>query len=84
MAVAVQAAKEAGIPVITWDSDLLPENQDLRVAYIGTHNYEIGVNLAKLARRSSRRAARSASSRAAPRRPTTMSACRASATRSPA
>ncbi len=49
MAVALQAAKDAGIPVLTWDSDLLPENQDLRVAYIGTHNYEIGVNLAKLA-----------------------------------
>lgn len=47
MAVAAQAAKDAGIPLITWDSDLLPENQDLRVAYIGTHNYEIGVNLAK-------------------------------------
>lgn len=39
----------AGIPVLTWDSDLLPENKDLRVAYIGTHNYEIGTNLAKLA-----------------------------------
>lgn len=49
MAVALQAAKEAGIPVLTWDSDVLPENKDLRVAYIGTHNYEIGVNLAKLA-----------------------------------
>jgi ribose transport system substrate-binding protein len=48
MTVAAQAAKDAGIPIITWDSDLLPENQDLRVAYIGTHNYEIGVNLAKL------------------------------------
>jgi ribose transport system substrate-binding protein len=48
MAVALQAAKEANIPVLTWDSDLLPENKDLRVAYIGTHNYEIGVNLAKL------------------------------------
>jgi ribose transport system substrate-binding protein len=48
MAVALQAAKEAGIPVLTWDSDLLPENKDLRVAYIGTHNYEIGTNLAKL------------------------------------
>jgi len=50
MAVALQAAKEAGIPVLTWDSDLLPENKDLRVAYIGTHNYEIGTNLAKLAK----------------------------------
>jgi ribose transport system substrate-binding protein len=49
MAVALQAAKDAGIPVLTWDSDLLPENKDLRVAYVGTHNYEIGVNLAKLA-----------------------------------
>ena len=48
MAVALQAAKDAGIPVLTWDSDLLPENKDLRVAYIGTHNYEIGINLAKL------------------------------------
>ena len=47
MAVAAQAAKEAGIPVITWDSDLL--DPSLRVAYIGTHNYEIGVGLANLA-----------------------------------
>ena len=30
MAVALQAAKEAGIPVLTWDSDVLPENKDLR------------------------------------------------------
>jgi ribose transport system substrate-binding protein len=49
MAVALQAAKEAKIPVLTWDSDLLPENKDLRIAYVGTHNYEIGVNLAKVA-----------------------------------
>jgi ribose transport system substrate-binding protein len=47
MAVAAEAAKAAGIPLITWDSDLL--DPALRVAYIGTHNYEIGVNLAKLA-----------------------------------
>jgi ribose transport system substrate-binding protein len=49
MAVALEAAKEANIPVLTWDSDVLPENKDLRLAYIGTHNYEIGVNLAKIA-----------------------------------
>jgi ribose transport system substrate-binding protein len=49
MSVAAAAAKEAGIPIITWDSDLLPEDMGMRVAYIGTHNYEIGVNLAKLA-----------------------------------
>jgi ribose transport system substrate-binding protein len=47
MATALADAKKAGIPVLTWDSDLLPENKDLRVAYIGTHNYDIGVNLAK-------------------------------------
>lgn len=47
MAVAAQAAKDAGIPFITWDSDLL--DPSLRTAYIGTHNYEIGVGLAKLA-----------------------------------
>jgi ribose transport system substrate-binding protein len=47
--VALKAAKAAKIPVLTWDSDVLPENKDLRVAYVGTHNYEIGVNLAKLA-----------------------------------
>ena len=38
MAVAAQAAKDAGIPMLTWDSDLLPENKDLRVAYIGTQD----------------------------------------------
>lgn len=48
MAAVLPAAKEKGIPVLTWDSDLLPENKDLRVAYIGTHNYDIGVGLAKL------------------------------------
>jgi ribose transport system substrate-binding protein len=45
---ALQAAKDAGIPVITFDSDVLPENKDLRVAYIGTHNYHIGTNIAKI------------------------------------
>jgi ribose transport system substrate-binding protein len=49
MASALAQAKSAGIPVLTWDSDLLPENQDLRIAYVGTKNYDIGVNLAKLA-----------------------------------
>jgi ribose transport system substrate-binding protein len=48
MASALADAKKAGIPVLTWDSDLLPENKDLRIAYVGTHNYDIGVNLAKL------------------------------------
>jgi ribose transport system substrate-binding protein len=48
MASALAQAKAAGIPVLTWDSDLLPENKDLRIAYVGTKNYDIGVNLAKI------------------------------------
>ncbi|HYX02371.1 MAG TPA: substrate-binding domain-containing protein, partial [Reyranella sp.] len=35
----------------TWDSDLLDKDKALRLAYVGTHNYEIGVNLAKLAQK---------------------------------
>lgn len=48
MARALRAAQQAGIPVITWDSDLLPADVQYREAYIGTKNYDIGVNLAKL------------------------------------
>jgi ribose transport system substrate-binding protein len=47
MANALAGAKAAGIPVLTWDSDLLEKDKGLRAAYIGTHNYEIGTNLAK-------------------------------------
>src|SRR3954466_5128262 len=45
---ALAAASKAGIPVLTWDSDLLDRDKKERIAYVGTHNYEIGVNLAKL------------------------------------
>src|SRR6202042_2280545 len=45
---AIQGAKAANIPIITWDSDLLEKDKGLRATYIGTHNYDIGVNLAKL------------------------------------
>ena len=47
MAVALEGAKKAGIPVLTWDSDMLAKDKGLRVAYVGTKNYDIGVNLAK-------------------------------------
>src|SRR5919201_2980646 len=47
----LEGAKAAGIPVMTWDSDLLEKDKALRLAYVGTHNYEIGVNLAKLAQK---------------------------------
>jgi len=49
MAKALRAARDAGIPVMTWDSDLLPDDAGLRTTYVGTYNYDIGVNLAKLA-----------------------------------
>jgi ribose transport system substrate-binding protein len=47
MANALQGAAAAKIPVLTWDSDLLPQDKALRAAYVGTHNYDIGVNIAK-------------------------------------
>src|SRR3954453_20863818 len=49
MGKALEAAKKANIPVLTWDSDLLDKDKALRVAYVGTYNYDTGVNLAKLA-----------------------------------
>jgi len=48
MANALKDAAGAKIPVLTWDSDLLPADKGERAAYVGTHNYEIGVNIAKL------------------------------------
>jgi ribose transport system substrate-binding protein len=47
MTAALRDAQAAGIPVLTWDSDLLPEDQGLRIAYVGTYNYDIGTNIAK-------------------------------------
>ncbi len=48
MAAALQGAKAANIPVLTWDSDLLDKDKGERAAFIGTHNYEIGTNIAKI------------------------------------
>jgi ribose transport system substrate-binding protein len=48
MATALSGAAGAKIPVLTWDSDLLTKDKAERLAYVGTHNYDIGVNLAKL------------------------------------
>ena len=46
MAKVLKQARTAGIPVITWDSDVLTEDRGIRSTYIGTKNYDIGVNLA--------------------------------------
>ncbi len=43
----IKKAKDSGIPVITFDSDLPEENQDLRTSFVGTDNYNFGVTLAK-------------------------------------
>ncbi len=48
IATALRAAKDAGIPTMTWDADLLEEHADLRATFVGTKNYDIGVNLAKI------------------------------------
>jgi ribose transport system substrate-binding protein len=48
MARVLREAEAAGIPVITWDSDLLPEDVALRTTYVGTFNYDIGRNLAEI------------------------------------
>lgn len=48
MAHELAEAKKAGIPVLTFDADLLPQDKAMRIAFVGTHNYEIGANLAKL------------------------------------
>src|SRR6266404_4872028 len=48
MAIALRAAKEKGIPVVTFDSDVLPEFHDLRYTFIGTDNYLFGAKLAEL------------------------------------
>jgi ribose transport system substrate-binding protein len=40
-------ANDKGIPVVTFDTDVLPEDAGLRATYIGTDNYSFGVELAK-------------------------------------
>lgn len=48
---ALERARAAGIPTLTWDSDLLEEDRQWRATYIGTRNYEIGARQAEIARR---------------------------------
>ena len=51
MARALKSAAEAGIPVMTWDADLLAKDVGIRATYLGTKNYDIGVNMAKIAQK---------------------------------
>jgi ribose transport system substrate-binding protein len=48
MASVLRRAKEAGLPVITWDADLTAEDRELRETYLGSNNYDIGVNIARI------------------------------------
>lgn len=48
MARVLVRAADSGIPVITWDSDLLAQDAGLRITYIGTENRAMGVEQAKL------------------------------------
>lgn len=50
MARVLQLAKERKIPVVTFDSDVLPEQASLRSTFIGTDNYLFGAKLAELTR----------------------------------
>jgi ribose transport system substrate-binding protein len=48
---ALVRARDLGIPVLTWDSDLLPEDRGLRQSYVGTRNEQIGVEQARVLQR---------------------------------
>jgi ribose transport system substrate-binding protein len=41
-------AKQRNIPVVTFDSDVLPQDAGLRATFIGTDNYQFGAKLAEL------------------------------------
>jgi ribose transport system substrate-binding protein len=47
MAKALQQAKDKGIPVVMFDSDVLAEDRGVRLTFIGTDNYAFGAELAK-------------------------------------
>ncbi|MCF6436475.1 substrate-binding domain-containing protein [Pseudoalteromonas sp. MMG022] len=48
---ALKEAKEKGIPVITFDSDLLTQHHQYRLAYVGTNNFDFGKALGEVAKK---------------------------------
>jgi len=44
----LELAKQRNIPVVTFDSDVLPQDAGLRTTFIGTDNYQFGAKLAEL------------------------------------
>ncbi|MDV7340124.1 substrate-binding domain-containing protein [Terasakiella sp. A23] len=47
----LKRAKEQGVKVMTFDSDLLDQHHDYRIAYVGTNNFDFGVALGDYAKR---------------------------------
>ncbi|KKE81241.1 substrate-binding domain-containing protein [Pseudoalteromonas luteoviolacea] len=48
---ALQYAKQKGIPVVTFDSDLIKQQREFRMAYVGTNNFDFGVALGEAAKK---------------------------------
>jgi ribose transport system substrate-binding protein len=48
---ALKRARELGVPIITFDSDLLAPEQYLRLAYVGTDNFDFGKALGEYAKK---------------------------------
>lgn len=46
----LKKAKAQGVAIITFDSDLLEEDQEYRLAYVGTNNFDFGVALGTYAK----------------------------------
>lgn len=47
----LNSARERQVPIITFDSDLLPEHGEYRMAYVGTNNFDFGAALGEYAKR---------------------------------
>lgn len=46
----LETARAAGIPIVTWDTDLNEKYWNLRVAHLGTNNFQVGVGIARQVR----------------------------------
>jgi len=47
MSAVLAGAKRALVPVLTWERDLLDRDRALRVSFVGTHPYDLGVIMAR-------------------------------------
>ncbi|BBN83211.1 sugar ABC transporter substrate-binding protein [Pseudoalteromonas sp. A25] len=56
---ALKAAKQKGIPVVTFDSDLLAQHRVYRLAYVGTNNFDFGKAMGEVAKKYKKEAVQS-------------------------